>query len=600
MAKSRPSYTIPMFDAPKIIETPSKSRPYQDRCIRLARMHVDAGVKRLLLVAPTRSGKMFIIAAITRGLTLPVLFLAHRIELIDQCAEELNKAGVTNLGVIRADDHRTNPTAMVQVASIATLAKREKPWAGQEIIIFIDEAHRAASDSYLDLLAHYPNAIVLGFTATPWRLDSRPLGGTGLFEKLETVCTYQELLKNPDWLLPPDIYAPPIDESQFVQRGSDYDEDQAAVVMEHLTGNIIDHWLKRAHMHPVFNAKNERMPQQFVEGPRRRTIGFACNIAHSVSMCERFERAGVRVAHVDGKTPDTERRAVLKALAKHEIEILFNVNILLEGVNIPEAKCVIHARPTQSLTLWRQSSCRVLTPWKDPKFGTIRPLILDHAGNTDRLDPPHIDLNWSLTTKPHRRSNAQPMKICKACFAYIEAHKVVCPHCGAECKGAGGGHKQREEDARELELRNTEPDAVKRVFFEQSLLLAKSRGFKPGFASFKFKERYGQWPARELSTRAKNEFAIDKLWQDQLARREKKKNEAEAQARNEAEHMADEVCGDPYNVQGAWGKDPTSPESIADAWAKKRDPFEGEPERDVFDDDNLQPEDLFQPEDIPF
>lgn len=618
----RASFTLPMFESAPIFDGPTtKLRAYQERTIRLIRMHTCNGVKSILVSAPTRSGKTVIISAIVKTSTVPVLFLAHRMELLDQCAEELRRAGITNVGIIRAADARTNPSASVQVASVATLARRDKPWLGEEIIIIIDEAHRAAADSYRDLLACWPNAIIIGFTATPCRLDGKPLGD--LFQVLECAVSYSELLKNPEYLLAPDIYAPPLDDSQLQVRGSDYDEDQAAVVMDKLTGNIVEHWLKRAHLHPVFSPRGDRIPQKFVEGPRRRTFLFACNIAHSLSLCSRFEKAGARIGHLDGKTPDSERRSLVKALASGDLEILSNVNILLEGVNVPEAKCVVHARPTQSLTLWRQSATRILTPWTDPVFGLVRPLLLDHAGNTDRLDPPHIDINWSLSSRPTRRSGGPALKICGACFAYVESGKVICPHCGHEFK-RGEGIKTRKETDEELQMRSADLSDVKYAYFQKHLAMAQSKGFKPGFASAKYKEHYGEWPPREWGARAKLDFSTNKMWQEQLARREKRKLQREAEEKLEAAHMKRESeieavreklrrvealqnrtdwdgereaaraaasalrekmeelarkevvvpepkSDDPFNIAGAWGKKvDVSPEAIAAAWAKKK------------------------------
>lgn len=562
MGRKKVDYTLPMFDkTPMLDERVTELRSYQDRTIRLIRMHVDAGKKSVLVAAPTRSGKTVIIASIVRTSTLPVLFLAHRLELLDQCADELTKAGIASVGIIRADDERTNPSASVQVASVATLIRRDKPWPGREIIIIIDEAHRAASDSYRDLIACWPGAIVIGFTATPARLDGRPLGD--LFEVLENAVTYQELLKNPKWLIAPDIYAPPPPDLSKVQiRGSDYDEEQAAVVMRAIEGDVVSHWMRRAHMHPVFTPNGSRVPMKFVEGPRRRTFGFACNIASSMSFCARFEREGIKVAHLDGETPETERRAAVKALAKGEIEILFNVNILLEGVNIPEAKCVIHARPTQSLTLWRQSACRILTPWQD-----VRPLILDHAGNTDRLDLPHIDLNWSLTTRPVRRNGAVQMKVCKACFAYVEAAKTICPHCGFDFPRYQPSVAQ--ETTAELVARSSDPEDAKRLWFAKMVQMAQSKGFNPGFASVKYKEHYGVWPPRQWSDKIKIDFSTNKLWQEQLARRLEKKAEREARDAEENRRMAPAAApapaatvADPYNIAGAWAKKAPLPEAF--------------------------------------
>ena len=299
--------TIPLFDSPALMQgaVPKTLRPYQARGIRDVHALVLMGKKRILCVAPTGAGKMFVIANIIKSATLLVLFVAHRKEIIDQCAKQLAGQGITNVGVIRASDARYNPSASVQVASIATLARRDKPFVGKQVIIIIDEAHRAASDSYAELLSHYPDAIVLGFTATPVRLDGRPLGGD-LFEELVQLATYSELLKNPDWLVAPDIFAGSerADLSRVRKSGHDFDERQLGDVMRdsRLEGDVVRTWLARAHMHPVFD-KGQRMPVRLVEGERRRTILFAVDVDHSLSLAERFEKAGVRAAHLDGSTP---------------------------------------------------------------------------------------------------------------------------------------------------------------------------------------------------------------------------------------------------------------------------------------------------------
>ena len=514
--------SLPMFPIGNISDhTPTILRPYQERALRLLRMHDQAGKKRILCVAPTRSGKMVLIAAIAKSTSLPVLFLAHRFELLDQCFDQFCRVGLSNVGIIRANDERTNPSASVQVASLATLARRVKPFLGQKIIVFIDEAHRSCSDSYRDLIDEYtkanPDVIIIGFTATACRLDGRPLGD--IYEVLETVCTYQELLKNPAWLRTPDAFSIPLkaDLSTVKTSHGDYDEGELGAIMGQLEGDVVEHWLKRAHLHPVFE-RGQRVPLKFADGERRRTFLFACTIAHSLSMCARFERAGVKIAHVDGNTPEAHRRAALRDLASGALEIVSNVNIFLEGVDVPEVKCVSHCRPTQSITLWRQSTCRVLTPWSD-----VVPLILDHAGNWDRLGPPHEDLIWSLTGKPQRRNNAMPMKLCRQCFAYVQINATICPHCGDVFTAADRAPVT--ETSEQLQARETEPDKMKVEHFSKMATKARIYGFKPGFASAMYKEKYGVWPPRHWGNNLKAEFNQDATWQERLARRLKRKAE---------------------------------------------------------------------------
>ena len=529
--------TIPLFDQSPILNAPTTGlRDYQAAGIKKMREHVKAGRKRIIFVAPTGSGKMYSIANIIKTSRVPVLFLAHRIELIDHLAQELRDLGITNVGVMRGDDDRTNPSASVQIASIATLIRREKPPAG---IVIIDECHRSASDSYVDHVFNvYRDAIILGFTATPTRLDSKPLGS--IYEALEVVATYQRLIKD-GHIVSPLCFSTPLepDLSKVHRVRGDYDEGELAEVMSDnaLVGNVVDQWLKLAHRHPniVTMPDGTKAANGMVDGPRRRTFLFAVNIKHSRLMCDRFTEAGVKIAHLDGNTPEAERREALRALGNGDIEIISNCNILLEGTNVPSAKCVISARPTQSLVLYRQSTGRIMRPW-----GDITPLLLDHAGNYERHGSPVEDIEWSLTTGPTRRKERiAPTRICRACFAYMAASRVICPYCGAELPS-----KPKElprETKQDLVERTPDTEHQKRVFFDSMAALARSRGFKPGFAGAKWKDKYGVWPPWAWSTELKQEFSQDLQWQERLRARE----EAKAKETEEDKAWASEAYEQP-------------------------------------------------------
>jgi|HubBroStandDraft_2_1064218.scaffolds.fasta_scaffold02877_16 DNA repair protein RadD len=528
--------TLPLFNATPLQALPvKKARPYQDRTLTQLRALVAQGKRRILVVAPTGAGKAFVIASIIKAATLPVLSVAHRKEIIDHIVKQMAQQGISNVGVIRGNDDRWNPSASVQVGSVATLARRDRPFLGQPIILIIDEAHRANSSSYVSLLQEYPDAIVLGFTATPVRLDGRPLGGDQLFEELLIMARYEELLRNPDWLVAPDCFSgrERADLSRVHVAGADFDETELGQVMhsDRLEGDIVQHWLNRAHLHPVFK-NGIRVPKQFTEGGRRRTVLFAVNIAHSQSLAARFARAGVRVAHLDGNTPEHERDAMFRGLETGELEMICNCQVAVEGVDVPAIKCVIHACPTMSITKHRQSVGRSMRPWTG-----IVPLYLDHAGNFDRLGCPFEDLAWSLTERPKRFGSRPPMKMCKACFAYVEPQKTLCPFCGAEFTRE---EKRAPQESPEiLHERNTEPEAMKWAFFWRQVVMAKSKGFKPGFAAAIFREHYGNWPPKHWSEKIKNDFNGDQLWQDTLARRLERKAVREARERQEQAAMGE-------------------------------------------------------------
>jgi len=569
--------TLPLFDRVALMQDkPAKVlRPYQARGIRDVRALVLMGKLRVLCVSPTGSGKMFILANIIRSATLPVLFVAHRKEIIDQCVEQIADQGITNVGVIRANDDRFNPYASVQVASLLTLARRDKPFAGQKIILIIDEAHRAASDSYLELLSHYPDAIVIGFTATPVRLDGRPLGGE-LFEEIVQIATYSELLKNPEWLIAPDVFAGKerVDVSGVRRSGSDFDESQLGDVMHdaRLEGDVVQHWLARAHLHPIVTEQGLRAPGKYREGERRRTILFAVNVAHSESIAARFEREGVRVAHLDGNTPEHLRAAMFRDLASGQLEIVSNCLVAVEGLDVPAIKCVAHARPTQSITLWRQTVGREMRPW-----GGVTPLLLDHAGNFDRLGCPFEDVVWSLKDRPKRARGQEPMRKCPACGGYVPLSKLMCPHCGAELPRET--ERSLAESSDELKQRQTEPEALKWAFFWRQVVTAKARGFKPGFASALFKEHYGVWPPRHWSEKIKSDFASDGTWQSSMERRLKRKAEREEQERREEQALSEAAQADAAESEEASPEEVALEKTIAAIEAPVEDDFGG-----AFDD----------------
>lgn len=511
--------TIPLFPEIAPASDPPKLRTYQSRGIQTLRNRYREGKTRILLVSPTGSGKTTIIAALIRTSTVPVVFVAHRMELIDQCVDDLRKVGITNVGVIRGDDKRTNPNATVQVASLQTLSRRDKPPAG---ILIIDEAHRSLGDGYLALIAHYreQGTIVLGFTATPIREDGRLMGN--VYQTLEVIVGYEDLIKQGFVSAPLCYGGSDLDLSGIAMAGGDYDETQLGSMMQDRTliGKALDHWQRLAHRHRTPNGG-------FVDGEYRRTIIFAVTIAHSMAVCDEFSAAGIRIAHLDGNTPETERKRIIKALGCGELQAVTNVGILLEGTDIPSAKCIVHLRPTFSLVIWRQSCGREFRPWNN-----IEPLLLDHAGNIARHGFPHEDLHWSLTEKPRPIEKKIATRLCPACFAYVKAFQRLCPYCGHEAPVAPISDLPKESEAILQQMVST-PQEMRLMFFNMISNLAKQKGYKPGFAGARYKQRYGTWPPWEWSESLKSTFASDPEWQANFTKnmQRKEKNLIEKQAK---------------------------------------------------------------------
>jgi superfamily II DNA or RNA helicase len=144
---------------------------------------IAAGIKRILVVAATGAGKTIIASEfIKRNPMRTVLFLAHRDELLTQARDKLKRFDVT-AGIIKAGrDKDARPQALVQVAGVQTLYWRgirtDRMDMPKAQIVFVDEAHHVRARTYQLILEQYPDAIVIGLTATPCRGDGRGLGNT--------------------------------------------------------------------------------------------------------------------------------------------------------------------------------------------------------------------------------------------------------------------------------------------------------------------------------------------------------------------------------------------------------------------------------------
>jgi len=145
---------------------------------------------RVLVLAPTGSGKTVIGAALVAEREERVLWLAHRRELIDQAREALLKAGVPagDIGII-SGGRRENENARILVGSCQMHIRKDVP---EVDLIVIDEAHRSAAKTYVDILAEHKGPVI-GLTATPRRLDGKPLSDA--FDYLVVMATIGELIE---------------------------------------------------------------------------------------------------------------------------------------------------------------------------------------------------------------------------------------------------------------------------------------------------------------------------------------------------------------------------------------------------------------------
>lgn len=467
-------------------------RPYQDTAIENIRKSIRAGNNHILLVAPTGSGKTVIAAQIVKSATNKnrrVMFLAHRRELIYQCADKLMKFGVDH-GIIMAGEELYG-AADCQVASIDTLRARciksnRLPLPTADVII-IDEAHRSLAETYLKIIEAYPYAIVIGLTATPIRSDGKGLAH--VYDDMVQCPPISGLIRL-GHLVQPRTFSPTIPDLTGVKivRG-DYDPValEAAMNKRSLVGDILSHWHRLASDRP--------------------TIVFASGVKHSIHLRDEFIKCGVTAAHIDGDTPLTERMQIITDLEAGKIQVICNYAVLTEGFDLPRLSACILARATKNLGLYLQMAGRTLRPAKNKKDS----FIIDHSGNVYEHGYVSDDHDWvleegrglgSTTAERQKKFDEKNPITCTQCMATYTG-QLCCPHCGHVPVKSGrhvdtlhGELMELRADKRRSAKKKVWTMEEKQHWYSMLLHYGDMKKFSEGWAAHKYKSKFKVWPRR--------------------------------------------------------------------------------------------------------
>jgi DNA repair protein RadD len=350
-------------------------------------------------------------------------------------------------------------------------------------LIIIDEAHHVAAQTWRMILEEYPNARLIGLTATPCRSDGRGLGN--FFDELIEGPQIPELIAA-KYLVPTIYYAPAEPDLCGVEtRQGDYVVNQLADRMnrDDLVGDIVSNWHKLAQ--------------------RRKTLVFCVDVAHSVHVKDEFLKSGVRAEHLDGGTPKPERDAILSRLGSGETELVTNCMVLTEGFDLPAIGCIVLARPTKQIGLFRQMAGRGLRPAP----GKRNLILIDHAGAVYRHGLLEDKIAWSLDVTKRAenpthisRDRAQTSRLieCSQCGALRKGGEA-CPACGFLPKRRPDAIVFRDGELARVDRNSGQPvqssDPHERMRWHGMLTyIQQQNGHKPGWIYHKFKERFGTAP----------------------------------------------------------------------------------------------------------
>ncbi len=347
-------------------------RPYQKEAKEAVFEQWENGTMKTLLVLPTGCGKTIVFAKITEECVSHgdrVLILAHRGELLEQAADKIAKATGLRCATEKAEESCLWSWYRITVGSVQSLMRATRLSRFPEDYfntIIIDEAHHCISDSYQRVLKHFPDAKVLGVTATPDRGDMKNLGQ--VFESLAYEYTLPKAIKE-GYLSPIKAVTIPlqVDLTGVGVQSGDFKAGDLGTALD-----------------PYLEGIAQEMEKYCRE---KKTVVFLPLVKTSQKFRDILNAHGFHAAEVNGESQD--RAGILEDYASGKYNVLCNSMLLTEGWDCPDVDCIVVLRPTKVRSLYCQMVGRGtrLAPGKDHL------LLLDFLWHTERHElchPAHL------------------------------------------------------------------------------------------------------------------------------------------------------------------------------------------------------------------
>jgi DNA repair protein RadD len=383
------------------------------------------------LVLPTGAGKSVVIAKIATDFFVKsngkLLMLTHVSELIEQNYHKVRQfVNPDDVGLYSAGLGKQELNKKITFAGIQSIYNKK---TSDYKVIMVDECHLISVKQqgiYRAFINKFPDALVIGLTATPYRMDNGYInvGDNPLFNDLII----------PDGTTIPELIAggylstlkSKVSDTGLSFKGvkkskGDFNEKQV--------GEIVNH----------FDAI-EKVIADLIERTKdfKHVLVFCSGIDHTVNISQVLCDKGERSFYVHGKMSKADRKMAIDSFKGGILKYLCNPNILTTGFDYPDIDCVVMLRPTYSVVLYVQMAGRGLRL----KSHTDHCVILDYVGNIERhgtiINPKAKDKKEEVTTK-----------ICPKCLEVNDKEADVCIDCGYDFNAEKKSDKQREVAERE-------------------------------------------------------------------------------------------------------------------------------------------------------
>lgn len=379
-------------------------RDYQSEAVAAVIESARRG-KHSLACLPTGSGKSLVIAELCRIASGRVLVVTHSRELVRQDYGKITALTSKQVGIYCAGLGEKDATKPITVASVQSIVRANfAPFSA----IIVDECHKIPfhkNGQYHSLFAKSPNSLIIGMTATAFRLDGGMLheGNDALFDEIAYEAKTGDLIEA-GWLSPVVGYrgGKEADLTGVHTKLGEFVTSEMAERFEDIAEDTVNDIIEKS------------------DG-RKAVLVFCAGIAHAKAICGLLYEKNESVAYVDGSMPSEERDGQLARFNRGEARIMVNCEVLAVGYDSPRIDCIALLRATKSASWYVQAVGRGLR--LSP--GKTDCMILDYGGNIRRHGP--LDEVW--VAKGRRQEKAMT-KTCPRCKAEVSLASRVCRYCG--------------------------------------------------------------------------------------------------------------------------------------------------------------------------
>ena len=455
-------------------------RPHQQEVVEKIDQAFADGHRCQLLYAPTGFGKTEVAMALMKAASSSykkTAMVLDRIVLVNQTSTRLARYQI-NHGVMQGDHWRYRPMERIQICSAQTLEKRgnfPKP-----DLLIIDECH-VLRKQVIEYIEDNPGMQVIGLTATPF---TKGLGD--VYTHVVGAKSTGAMIED-GWLTPLRIYiAKEIDMTGAKKVAGEWSQDEVSTRGMKITGDIVTEWIKKTH--ELF-------------GKPVKTVVFCSGVEHGRDLERQFAQQGYNFVAISYKEDGDFKEETIENFSRPDTNIhgLIATDILTRGFDVPDVMIGVSARPfSKSFSSHVQQMGRIMRSYEGKKFG----VWLDHSGNYLRFrkdwDKLFEEGVTELESESAEKAKKEPTE--------KEKKEAKCPKCGvlwtwaSNVCGACGYEKPIKSVAsvpgelQELQGAGNLARQINQDFFSELLYFAKMRGYKDGWAAYKYQEKFGVMP----------------------------------------------------------------------------------------------------------